>query len=399
MPDFPQPKPSGANRPTTPRRRRPSLRRPGGGIHLGTVAGIKIGLDYSWFVIFGLVLLSMGLGYLPSELPNTSILIIWMLALLTTILFFASVLGHELAHSVLARINGLPIEGIDLFILGGIAKLQEEPHSARQEFIIAVVGPLTSFVIGALFAVLWIALRPISSPLAVVAEYVAQINVLLGAFNLLPGFPMDGGRVLRAIIWSRTGSLRRATQVATSVGQFFGYALIILGLVELFVTQSLSGIWLVFIGWFILQAAQASYQQLLMRQSIAGVKVREILSTTPPIIPASISVHDAIDHYFMEYPASIFPVMHGGQLLGVVGVEELRGVDYSARAITPVAQVVRTVAEDHFVSPDDDAATALEKISRQGGGLLIVMAGENFAGIITQQDLLRLVQLRLQLGR
>jgi len=371
-------------------------RRPGGGIHLGTVAGINIGLDYSWFAIFGLVLLSMGLGYLPSELPETSSILIWVLALLTTILFFASVLGHELAHSILARINGLPIEGIDLFIFGGIAKLQEEPHSARQEFI-AIVGPLSSFVIGAVFAVLWIVLRPISSPLAVVAQYVAQINILLGGFNLLPGFPMDGGRVLRAIIWSRTGSLRRATQVATSVGQFFGYALIILGLVELFVTQSLSGIWLAFIGWFILQAAQASYQQLLMRQSIAGVKVREILSTTPPIIPAHISVRDAIDHYFMEYPASVFPVMHGGQLLGVVSVEEVRGVDYSARAITPVAQVVRTVAEDHFVSPDDDASTALEKISRQGGGLLIVMAGENFAGIITQQDLLRLIQLRLSL--
>jgi len=392
-----QSKPSGANRPSTPRRPRPSLRRPEGGIHLGTVAGIKIGLDYSWFVIFGLVLLMMGAGYLPSELPDTSTPVIWVLALLTTILFFASVLGHELAHSILARLNGLPIEGIDLFIFGGIAKLQEEPHSPRQEFIIAVVGPLTSFVIGAVFAVLWIALGPISPPLAVVAQYVAEINILLGAFNLIPGFPLDGGRVLRAIIWSRTGSLRRATQVATSVGQFVGYTLIILGLVELFVTQSLSGIWLAFIGWFLLQAAQASYQQLLMRQSIAGVKVREILSTTPPIIPANISVHDAIDHYFMEYPANVFPVMHGGQLLGVVGVEEVRGVDYSARAITPVAQVVRTVAEDHFVSADDDASTALEKISRQGGGLLIVMAGENFAGIITQQDLLRLIQLRLSL--
>jgi len=370
-------------------------RRPGGGIHLGTVAGIKIGLDYSWFVIFGLVLLVMGAGYLPNALPNTSTIVIWVLALLTTILFFASVLGHELAHSILARINGLPIEGIDLFIFGGIAKLQEEPRSPRQEFIIAIVGPLTSFVV---FAVLWIALRPISLPLAVVAEYVAQINILLGAFNLIPGFPLDGGRVLRAIMWSRTGSLRRATQVATSVGQFFGYALIILGLVELFVTQSFGGIWLAFIGWFLLQAAQASYQQLLTRESITGVKVREILSTTPPIIPANINVHDAIDHYFMEYPANVFPVMHGGQLLGVIGVEEVRKVDYSARAITPVAQVVRTVAEDHFVSPDDDAFTALEKISRQGSGLLIVMAGENFAGIITQQDLLRLVQLRLQLG-
>ncbi len=311
MPDFPQSKPSDASRPPMPGHRGVSLRRPGGGIRLGSVAGIEIGLDYSWFVIFGLVLLTMGAGYLPSELPGTSHIVIWVLALLTTILFFASVLGHELAHSILARINGLPIEGIDLFILGGIAKLQEEPHSPRQEFIIAIVGPLTSFVIGAVFAVLWIALRPISSPLAVVAEYVAQINILLGAFNLLPGFPMDGGRVLRAVIWLRTGSLRQATQVATSVGQFFGYALIILGLVELFVTQSFSGIWLAFIGWFILQAAQASYQQLLMRQSIAGVKVREILSTTPPIIPAHISVHDAIDRYFMEYPASVFPVMHG----------------------------------------------------------------------------------------
>ncbi len=369
-----------------------------GRIRLGRVAGVEIGLDYSWFIIFALVLLAMGTGYLPHSLPTIPRTVIWVLALLTTLLFFASVLAHELAHSIVARLNGMPVEGIDLFIFGGVAKLDEEPRTSGQEFVMAIVGPLASFLLAAIFLALWVVLRPTIPPLAVAAGYLAWLNFLLGAFNLVPGFPLDGGRVLRSIIWYRTGNLRLATRIATNVGQFVGYALIFLGIAELLVLSSAGGIWMAFIGWFLLQAAQAGYQQLLVRESIAGVKVGEIMSATPPIIPGSISVQEAIDNYFVQYPANIFPVVEGDSFLGIISVEEIRNIDRDARYDHTVASLVRPIDPDHIVAPNDAVATALGKLTRHGGGLLVVVEDDRFVGILSQQELLRLVQLRLQLG-
>lgn len=370
----------------------------GSHIRLGEIAGIPVGIHYSWFIIFGMVALSLAQGFFPSVVPNAPVLLYWVLGLGTTLLFFASVLIHELAHSIMARASGLKVDGIDLFVFGGVSKLEDEPQTPFAEFKIAIVGPITSFALAIIFYILAGLAGHKSTPLGCVATQLWWINLVLGAFNLIPGFPLDGGRVLRAILWDSLGSLRQATRIAAMVGQFLGYGLIGFGVILLFGGIGIAALWYAFIGWFLLQAAEAGYQQVVLRESIAGVKVRDVMRSEAVSIPADLTVQDAVDRHFFRYDSTVFPVFSGDRLEGVLTLDSVRALPKDQWSTTSVGEVVQPVVESLAVSPDDELEATLNKIGGREEGVLLVMDDGEIRGVISQRDLLKYINRRLQLG-
>jgi Zn-dependent protease len=244
-------------------------------IRIARIGGISINIHISWILIFILVTWTLAAGYFPQNYPHWSRPLSWSVGVITSILFFVSVLLHELAHSFVARARGLPVHDITLFIFGGVSQLEEEPQTAATEFIMALVGPLTSIVLGGAFGALSVAASGVSEPLAALGMYLGGINVVLGLFNLIPGFPLDGGRVLRSVLWQATGSLQRATRWASLVGQAVAYLFILAGIWRIFTGDWVGGLWIAFIGWFLDNAASSSYRQLTVRNLLVGHKVRE----------------------------------------------------------------------------------------------------------------------------
>ncbi len=246
-----------------------------GGIKLGRVLGFDISIDWSWLLIFFLVVFTLASGYYPLNHPEFSVTLDWELAVISALLLFAAVLIHELSHSLVSRQYGTPVRGITLFLFGGVSQISDEPHSAREEFWMAIAGPLTSIGLGIIFYFLSGAgtLFGWPQPVLAVVGYLAMINIMLGVFNLIPGFPLDGGRVLRSIIWGITDNLDNATRWASYMGQGFGYLLMAFGFALVLAGQLVGGLWMIFIGWFLTGAARSSYQQLMIREALSGVRV------------------------------------------------------------------------------------------------------------------------------
>src|SRR6185369_10905906 len=263
-----------------------------GGFRIGSIFGIEIRIDPSWFVIFFLLLWTLSFGIFPVNFRGLSMSTYVGMGVVATLLFFVSLLAHELMHSLVARSRGVRVSGITLFIFGGVSRLRQEATNARDEFLIAVVGPLSSYALGALFgAIWWLGMRS-GWPVAVtgVARYLSYINVLLATFNLLPGFPLDGGRLLRSAIWKATGDVERATRVASTAGRFFGYALMALGILQVLTTANLvGGMWLVLIGWFLRNAATVSYQQLRLHKVLEDVRVQDAMERDFDVVPPDLT--------------------------------------------------------------------------------------------------------------
>ncbi len=256
-----------------------------GSLRIGTIAGIDIDIHVSWIIILVLLTVSLATGWFPQLYPGWSIVTYWLIALLSSLLLFASVLLHELAHSLVARRRGLPVKNITLFIFGGVSNIEQEPQSPGIEFQMAVVGPLTSLVIGFICFLLQLPLRGSNSPLEGILFYLAVTNILLGIFNLIPGFPLDGGRVLHSIVWRLSGNMRQATRVASLTGQFIAYLLILIGIWTFFAGDLLNGLWFGFIGWFLLNAAQSANTQGMLTSVLRGVKVGEVMNPKPTTVP------------------------------------------------------------------------------------------------------------------
>jgi len=369
-------------------------------IRLGKLLGVPISIDLSWFVIFALIVYTLAVFYFPRVNPGFSTAMNWLGGVIAALLLFGSVLLHELMHSYVARRNGIGIGGITLFIFGGVSRMTDEPRTPEAELKMALAGPATSFVLAAAFwAVAAFGGRPLLGELGYqIVAYLALINLILGIFNMLPGFPLDGGRVLRAILWGSLDSLDRATRYASYVGQGFGYLFIIGGFWIMLFGGFLSGLWLVFIGWFLNNAAQQSYQQLVLRRALSGIDVHRVMTTDFPHVSPDTSLDQFVHDYLLKYDYTAFPVAENDNLVGIVTVAEVRDIPRERWHDTTVRDVAKPPEEERVVDENDDAFEALMHMAEGNVRRLLVMHDSKLKGMVTQDSIVNIVRMKLQLG-
>ena len=367
----------------------------GSGINLFKIAGIQINLDFSWFIIFLLVLWSLSAGYFPRQFPDQSAQIYWSAGLVATLLFFFSVLFHEMSHSLMAKRCGIDIPEIKLFIFGGVAKLSEESKNPVTEFKIAVVGPLSSFVLAIFFWIFHKILGSLNFTLAqAITGYLVWINMALGIFNLLPGFPLDGGRILRALIWYKTGSLATATRWASDVGKGLAVALMVLGAIQIFAGMLVGGLWLIFIGMFLRGVAEGGYQEVLIRQSLEDVQVHQVMIEDVVTVQPDLTAESLVSSYFLKYGFKGFPVIENGKVTGVISLAEIKNIDRSQDQTTRVADIMQPLDDSMVVSPDTSLVIAMRKMLTENFARLLVIENDRLLGMITKTGLMRFLEIK-----
>ena len=369
------------------------------GIDLFKVAGIQIAIDYSWIVIFLLVAWSLSAGYFPREYPGYGWGQYLGVGVMATLLFFASVVTHELAHSLVANRLGQPVRRITLFIFGGMAHLSREPSTPTAEMKIAAVGPLTSFALGALF---WGCTRIAANaglPLLWVAvfKYLASVNVALALFNLLPGFPLDGGRIVRGLLWRRSGDLRAATARAADWGAGIAFGLMALGLVEILDGALVGGLWLIFIGMFLRGAARAGYHGVVVERALGGATVRDLMVSDPVIVPGDLTVHQAIEEHFLRRGFGGFPVGAPGQIDGLVSLAQIKHCPPDQRADRRVREIMRPADDSVQIAAGASVSDALRQMVAADSARLLVTDGGRVIGLITLSGMKRFIQLKTEL--
>lgn len=369
------------------------------GFSAGRFLGVDVRIDFSWFVIFGLILWSFTVAVFPSRLPGYPTLTYAIMGLAGALLFFVSLLLHELSHSVVARAKDIPVEGITLFIFGGVARTRLEAAKPGDEFQIAGVGPLMSFAIAAvLWLFAWAGERVgIAPPVLVVAGYLALLNLILALFNLLPGFPLDGGRLLRSAVWRWTGDLKRATRIASTGGRWLGYVLIALGLLQAFNGVVISGLWLVFIGWFLRNAAVASYRQHLVRDLLTDLTARQTMTPVPDTVQATTTLRALMDDYFLRRRFVAYPVVDGERPVGIVTLHQVKQVARDDWDTKTAADVMAHADAGLVVQPDDDMMIVVERLREAPVRRLLVMKEGQLEGIITPTDLVHLLERAQQM--
>lgn len=366
-------------------------------VSVGRVYGIRIGLHYSWFLIVLLLVFSLYAGFhrvFPQWPPLTAAA--W--GVLTTLLFFVTLLLHELSHSLLALHYGLHVREITLFALGGVSQIEGEIPSAASEFRIAIAGPLTSAAIGVLFLAMahLTGLAP-GQPLVAMLSWLGYINLVLAVFNLLPGYPMDGGRVLRAFLWSRTGNLARATKAAASVGSFLAILLIASGIIDYFRGGGLGGLWIAFLGWFLLQASRETQMEQLLKQELQGVRVADLMIPSPATVDAASMVQDFVDHELLRTGRRCFVVTEAGRAAGILTPRDLQRVDRADWPRTPVQAIMRPLAECQSVEPETPLLEALGTMTREDLNQLPVVSRGRFEGLLSRAEVLAYLQTRADL--
>lgn len=371
-----------------------------GNIQIARIFGIPITINYSWLVVFILLTLALAFFYFPATYPQLSRTTQIIMGVVTSILFFGSVVFHELLHSIVARHYGLPIESINLWIFGGVSQLTEEPHDPKVEFNMSIAGPLSSFFLAAVFAlVTYLGVLGRAPAVIGIAFYLAFINAFLGLFNLLPGFPLDGGRVLRSAVWYFTGDYVRATRVATIGGRAIAYILILLGLVSVFFGV-FTGLWLVFLGWFLLQAAGASYRQMIIKKSLEDLTVGEVMTSQPTTVKEGTPLNQLVSDYFKRYRWGAFPVVNEDNFpRGLVTIRNVRGISRDKWQGTTVEQVMTPLSEDISVNPGDSIERILPKLEDSYDAALLVTEEGHLAGLVTRDEIVRALRIRLERGR
>jgi len=368
-------------------------------IKLFTVFGIEIRLDYSWFIIFALFAYYFGFNYFPAVLPDVSGGIIAIVTIITVILFFSSVLVHEMSHSLVARSKGTPVKRITLFLFGGMAQIEKEPETPMNEFVMAIAGPAASFVLAIIFGIVWL----LTGQYEIIREpfrYLTIINIILGIFNMLPGFPLDGGRVLRSIIWKVTDNLRRATYIASTAGRIIGFLIIAVGIFFFFTGNFLNGVWLAFIGWFLQSSAHMGYRQLVFETTIKGIKVRDVMNDDMVMVEKNINLQELIDEYFMRYRFGRFPVVEdfrSEKFIGIISLHDIKSVERKRWPEVRVGDIVKAVTENEKVNMSMEISDAIKKMGRNELGHLVIMSGNKIKGIITKSDVMRFIKLRSEL--
>ncbi|HEY4482079.1 MAG TPA: site-2 protease family protein [Candidatus Brocadiaceae bacterium] len=357
---------------------------------VATIMGIPLRVHFSWFIIFGLITWSLSTHYFPKAAPDLPVAAYWIKGTLAALLLFASVAFHELSHSYIARKYHISITSITLFIFGGVAQLKGEPPHPKAEFRMAIAGPISSFLLSALFFL--IAINTTGGPKALFS-YLAQINFILGVFNLIPGFPMDGGRILRSILWSRTKDYYYATKKASNFGQRIALFFLFFGLFLLF-TGSSGGLWLLLIGWFLYMAAQSSSQQATLQEVLSGIKVKDVMVRDIVTLNSSITIDDAVDKYFLRYSYGGFPVMDDGKFLGIITLKEIKDIPRDDWNKVKVSDVFTPHNKKWEVSSDADVMMALELMIKEDKGRIVVTENNAITGLITRNGIARYVQIK-----
>jgi Zn-dependent protease len=368
-------------------------------VTLFKLLGFSVRIDISWVVIAALVTWSLATGLFPGFVQGLESRTYWLMGAVGAVGLFASIVFHEMCHSLVARAYGLEMKGITLFIFGGVAEMEEEPQSAKIEFLMAAAGPLSSVFLAFCFFALYLFWTVAQAPVPVggVIGYLGMINLMLAAFNLVPAFPLDGGRILRAALWRWKEDVRWATRAASRVGSGFGLALIMMGLLALFRGNLIGGMWWCLIGMFLRNAAGRSYQQLLTRQALSGEPVSRFMEPRPITAPPSISIEEFVEGYVYRYHFKMFPVVEDDTLLGSVSTREVKEIPRSEWAGSMVANILTPRSPDNTISPEADSLEAISKMNSSGASRLIVVEGDRLVGIVSLKDMLKFLSLKVEL--
>ena len=368
-------------------------------VRLGKIMGIPVRIHYTLWLVFILIAWSLAYGYMPHQYPGLSPVTYWMIGIASAIVLFVSVLVHELSHSYIAKKNGLPIARITLFFFGGVSEMTEEPQDAGLEVRMAAAGPLMSFLIAGVLGGFWYLAQSAALPIAVTATvgYGALINAVLGAFNLLPAFPLDGGRVFRGSLWKHSKNFVGATRTATRVSEVFSLLMMFGGFVAIIFGDFVDGIWIVVLGWFIKSGAETSLRQTLLGETLMGVAVGDIMTRGVLTVPPDITVQQLVSDYFLVHPHGGYPVMKDGQLLGLVTLQSARAIPKEQRVTETVAQAMVPLEQAPIVKSTVSALDALQRMARGRVEMLLVTEGNRLLGVVTRGDLMKTIQTRQEL--
>jgi len=367
-------------------------------IKIGKIFGIEIGVHWSWVFIFLLITYSFAEGLLSTDVyEGWSAGQRWSIAIIVAVVFFISILLHELSHSIVAKARGMEVKGITLFVFGGVSNLGREAESAGEEFQIAIVGPATSLLIGALFAILWFALRPVSAEFAGIAAYLAFINAVIAAFNMLPGFPLDGGRVFRSIVWARNRNLLRATRTAARVGEGVAYLLMAGGAIQFFFNP-IGGVWMFLIGMFLRGASASSYEQMVLETALHDLSAGDVARTDYVTISPEMTVDHLVSELMLTGRGRAYPIMAGQELLGLITLTDVQRLEREKWPETSVYRAMTPVDKLHTASVKDPAVQIVQTMSQHDVNQIPVLDGRLLVGMVSRGDILRLIQVRREVA-
>ena len=369
----------------------------GSKVTLFKIFGFEVHIDPSWILIAALVTWSLAVGYFPHLVEDRSTQTYWVMGIIGALGLFVSIIFHEFWHSLVARRYGLPMKGITLFVFGGVSEMEEEPENPKTEFLMAIAGPVSSLILGFLFYGIYKASDAvgITQVFTAILGYLAFINWVLAGFNMLPAFPLDGGRIVRSALWGWKHDLRWATEKASHFGAGFGIALIALGVLSLFAGQIVGGLWYCVIGLFLRSAAHMSYRQVQMRDAFSGEKVRDMIKRTHPItVPSHATIKDLVENYIYEYHYKMLPVVDDGHLKGCVNAKDVKEVDRDEWSEKQVKDIFGECSAENTVAPDVPVMKALKKMNNTGNSRLMVVEGDRLLGIIALKDLMQALAVR-----
>jgi Zn-dependent protease/CBS domain-containing protein len=373
-----------------------------GGIPIGKAFGIQLRLHYSWFFIFALVTWALAAAYFPTVYPTWSLSARIAAGLITSVLFFASVLVHELMHSIVSQRQGIPVQSITLFIFGGVSQITSEPKQPGDEFRMAIVGPVSSLAIGGILLGVYFQWRSVDTFavqfITAIAYWLGYINLVLGVFNLIPGFPLDGGRVLRSLIWWRSGNLTSATRIASNIGRGVGFLFIFGGIYFIFTGNWVNGIWLALIGWFLESAAVGSYQQLLMQEMLKGHVASEVMSSDCVVVPPDMTIDHLVNGNILTSGRRCFPVGSGSEIMGLMTLHNVKEVPREQWTTETVQQAMTPFDKLKWVRPDEELSSVLRILTQDNINQVPVVVDNKIVGMVSRENLLNFVHVRSRLG-
>lgn len=372
---------------------------PGESIPIVRIGGIEIKIHITWFLIALLVVWSLAGSYFPDSVEGYSTGAYWLAGVAVGLLFFASLLAHELAHSLTARSRGLKVLGITLYLFGGVSEIEDEATNAKDELRVTIVGPLTSFALAGMFGVLWLVLKGTSDLTASAVGYLAAINLFLGLFNLLPGLPLDGGRVLHSLVWLRTGDQTRATRVAVRSGVILGYLMVAVGIIWVFGGYWLNGLWMIFLGWYLQSMAAQEWASSQTKKLFEGMRVADLVQTDVHAIAPDARLDDVVDEIMMRYQARVVPVIKDGAFQGLVTLEGVARIPRDQWPVTTALTVMIPARQVHAVTPEDSVESAIATMQQEDVNQLVVLRGEELVGVINRSTIIRQFEMRQALSQ
>ncbi len=369
-------------------------------LSLGRILGIPVRIHYTLWLVFFLIAWSLAEGYMPSMYPGLSTATYWAIGITSAIILFVSVLLHELSHSYLATRNGLPITRITLFFFGGVSEMSEEPKEPGLEVRMAAAGPLTSFLIAGILGLLWYGTMIANLPVAVYATlgYGALLNTVLGGFNLIPAFPLDGGRVLRGTLWRRGKNLLTATARAVRVSQVISLLMMTAGFLVLIFSSVFNGLWIIFLGWFIRSGAETDYKQTLVADALSGVTVGSVMTKDVLTVAPDLTIQQLVSDYFLTHPHGGYPVVQDGRILGLVTMQSVRSIPSEKRDTERVKEAMVPYERTVTVRPDLSALDAFHRMAKEEVEGVLVIDGDKLLGILTRGDIMKTIRTRQELS-